>query len=88
MKIVNLVVDLVRTAAAAAAGVAGIPVAEHAGIVAAAAGPERPVWGWSQRNSSRVWGCWPGHACNDPGKHKKSTNSKHKHERTCDRFIL
>lgn len=78
MKIVNRVVDLVRTAAAA--GVAGIPVAEHAGIVAAAAaGPERPVWGWSQRNSSRVWGCWPGHACNDPGKtqkeHKQQTQA-------------
>lgn len=67
MKIVSRAVDLVRTAAA---GVAEIPAAEHAGIVAdaAAAEPERPVWGWSQRNSSRVWGYWPGHACNDPEK--------------------
>lgn len=74
MKIVGRVVDLVRTAAAA--GVAGIPAAAHAGIVAAAAGPERPVWGWSQRNSLQVWGCWPGHVCNDPGK----TQKKHKQQ--------
>ncbi len=65
----------------AAAGVAEIAAAEHAGIVAAAAETERPVWGWSQRNSSWVWGYWPGHACNDPGKKAKGcTNSKHKHE--------
>lgn len=68
MKIVSCAVDLVRTAAA---GVAEIAAVEHAGIVAAAAEPERPVWGWSQRNSSRVWGYWPGHVCNDPEKNTK-----------------
>lgn len=69
MKIVSRAVDLVRTAAA---GVAEIAAAEHAGtVVAAAAEPERPVWGWSQRNSSWVWGYWPGHACNDPEKKHK-----------------
>lgn len=71
MKIVSCAVDLVRTAAA---GVAGIPAAEHAGTVAAA-GPERPVWGWSKRNSSPVWGYWPGHVCNDPVKTQKGAQT-------------